>query len=100
MVKKKKKKIAEINPGRLIQTTKICPHLNQVCIKDRCNAFEPHFNIRTVTLEEKIENENIHNDLVNNGWYLETSTSSSIGPDNQDSLYSRQEQSTWARCLV
>ena len=101
-----KEQIDRINPGRLIDVKKICPYINQVCIKDRCNAFAHHHEINIVTLEEKIQDESKGIDweraLEINDWRKHAISMSVIGPDDQDTLYIRVRSpgTGQGRCLI
>lgn len=100
-----KKQIKRINPGRLIDVKKICPYLNQVCIRDRCNAFAAHHEINIVSLEEKIQDESKGIDwekiLEINNWKKHTISRSAVGPDDQDTLYIRARSETGqGRCVI
>lgn len=99
------KEINKLNPGRQIVIEKICPHLKSKCIKSLCNAFEEDFDIKIVTLEDKIRYEDIEVDweanLEKQGWKFNCGSTSEIGPDNQDSLYfKRRDQVYYGRCLI
>lgn len=101
-----KKQIKRINPGRLIDVKKICPYLNQVCIRDRCNAFAAHHEINIVTLEEKIQDESKGIDwekiLEINNWKKHAISRSAVGPDDQDTLYirARGPETGQGRCVI
>jgi len=100
-----KKQIKRINPGRLIQTGLICPHIQQACIKDKCNAFTPHYDINIVSLEEKIAQEkkgyDWEKELEINDWKKHAISRSAIGPDEQDTLYVRQRSDmVVGRCVI
>ena len=101
-----KKQIKRINPGRLIDVKKICPYLNQVCIRDRCNAFVVHHEINIVTLEEKIQDESKGIDwekiLEINNWKKHAISRSAVGPDDQDTLYirARGPETGQGRCII
>ena len=101
-----KKQIKRINPGRLIDVKKICPYLNQVCIRDRCNAFVVHHEINIVTLEEKIQDESKGIDwekiLEINNWKKHAISRSAVGPDDQDTLYirARGPETGQGRCVI
>ena len=100
-----KKQIKRINPGRLIQTGLICPHIRQACIKDKCNAFAPHYDINIVSLEEKISQEekgcDWEKELEMDDWKKHAISRSAIGPDEQDTLYVRQRSDMIVgRCVI
>lgn len=101
-----KKQIKRINPGRLIDVKKICPYLNQVCIRDRCNAFAAHHEINIVSLEEKIQDESKGIDwekiLEINNWKKHAISRSAVGPDDQDTLYirARGPETGQGRCVI
>lgn len=101
-----KEQIDRINPGRLINVKKICPYLNQVCIRDRCNAFVVHHEINIVTLEEKIQDESKGIDwekiLEINNWKKHAISRSAVGPDDQDTLYirARGPETGQGRCII
>ena len=101
-----KEQIDRINPGRLIDVKKICPYLNQVCIRDRCNAFAAHHEINIVTLEEKIHDQNKGIDWEKNleidNWKKYAISRSAVGPDDQDTLYirARDIETGQGRCLI
>lgn len=102
-----KKQIKKVNPGRLIDVRKICPHLKTECIKTNCNAFAFHNEINIVSLEEKIQEEKNGHDwekiLKINDWKLHAISKSTIGPDEQDSLYIRvvdPEKTGQGRCKL
>lgn len=97
--------IRELNPGRLIHTNKICPHLYDYCLKESCNAYVNHYEIKIVTLEDKIRFENSDIDweyeLIKDGWDFKSGSTSDCGPANQDSLYvKKSEISNSGRCLL
>ena len=52
-----KEEIQELNPGRQIVIGKICPYLRCKCITGNCNAFVEDFDIKIITLEDKISYE-------------------------------------------
>ena len=101
-----KKQIKRINPGRLINVKKICPYINQLCIRDRCNAFAAHHEINIVTLEEKIHDQNKGIDwekiLEINNWKKYAISRSAVGPDDQDTLYirARGPETGQGRCII
>ena len=101
-----KKQIKRINPGRLINVKKICPYINQLCIRDRCNAFAAHHEINIVTLEEKIQDESKGIDwekiLEINNWKKHAISRSAVGPDDQDTLYirARGPETGQGRCII
>ena len=101
-----KKQIKRINPGRLINVKKICPYINQLCIRDRCNAFAAHHEINIVTLEEKIQDESKGIDweqiLEINNWKKHAVSRSAVGPDDQDTLYirARGPETGQGRCVI
>ena len=101
-----KKQIKRINPGRLIDVKKICPYINQLCIRDRCNAFVVHHEINIVTLEEKIQDESKGIDwekiLEINNWKKHAISRSAVGPDDQDTLYirARGPETGQGRCII
>ena len=101
-----KEQIDRINPDRLIDVKKICPYLNQVCIRDRCNAFVVHHEINIVTLEEKIQDESKGIDwekiLEINNWKKHAISRSAVGPDDQDTLYirARGPETGQGRCII
>ncbi len=101
-----KKQIKRINPGRLINVKKICPYINQLCIRDRCNAFAAHHEINIVTLEEKIQDESKGIDweqiLEINNWKKHAVSRSAVGPDDQDTLYirARGPETDQGRCII
>ena len=99
--------IKKLNPGRQIVIEKICPYLKSKCITSNCNAFAEDFDIKIVTLEDKISYEDEDADipweanLDKQGWKLKCSSTSEIGPDNQDSLYiKRRDEHYYGRCLI
>ena len=101
-----KKQIKRINHGRLIDVKKICTYLNQVCIRDRCNAFAAHHEINIVSLEEKIQDESKGIDwekiLEINNWKKHAISRSAVGPDDQDTLYirARGPETGQGRCVI
>ena len=101
-----KEQIDRINPGRLINVKKIYPYINQVCIRDRCNAFVAHHEINIVTLEEKIQDESKGIDwekiLEINNWKKHAISRSAVGPDDQDTLYirARGPETGQGRCVI
>ena len=99
--------IKKLNPGRQIVIEKICPYLKSKCITSNCNAFAEDFDIKIVTLEDKISYEDEDADipweanLDKQGWKLKCSSTSEIGPDNQDSLYiKRRDEHYYGICLI
>ena len=117
-----KKQIKRINPGRKIEVNKVCPYmvsgqthsvyvdyvdsLGPICIRDKCNAFAPHYDINIVSSEEKMEAEEKGIDwekpLEINDWKKYAISKSATGPDDQDSLYirPRNPQDGIGRCLI
>ena len=101
-----KKQIKRVNPGRLIDTRKICPHIGIACIKDKCNAFSLHHEINIVSLEEKIANQNNGRDwekeLLIDNWVRYSISRSATGPDDQDTLFIRNRdiETGAGRCLI
>ena len=100
-----KEEIQELNPGRLIDTRKICPYLYNYCLKNECNAFVEDFDIKIITLEDKISSEDAgipwEANLEKQGWKFKCSSTSEIGPENQDSLYfKRRDETYYGRCLI
>lgn len=106
-----KKQIKRINPGRKIEVDKVCPYMismgfGPICIRDKCNAFAPHYDINIVSLEEKIEADKKGIDwekpLEINDWKKYAISKSATGPDDQDSLYirPRNPQDGIGRCLI
>lgn len=100
-----KEEIQELNPGRQIVIGKICPYLRCKCITGNCNAFVEDFDIKIITLEDKISYEDAgipwEDNLKKQGWKFKYSSTSEIGPDNQDSLYfKRRDETYYGRCLI
>lgn len=101
-----KEQIDRINPGRLIDTNKMCPYIKDKCVKDKCNAFVAHHEINIVSLEEKISDENKGIDWEKNleidNWKKHAISKSAIGPDDQDTLYVRVRNSEigQGRCVI
>ena len=101
-----KEQIDRINPGRLIDVKKICPYINQLCIRDRCNAFVVHHEINIVIFEEKIQDESKGIDwekiLEINNWKKHAISRSAVGPDDQDTLYirARGPETGQGRCII
>lgn len=94
-----------LNPGRQIVIEKICPYLRSKCITGNCNAFAEDFDIKIVTLEDKISYEDVdipwEANLKKQGWKFKLESTSVNGPDNQDSLYfKRREETYYGRCLI
>ena len=99
------KEIKELNPGRQIVIEKICPFIKDKCMQGLCNAFAEDFEVKIVTLEDKIKYENLEVDwkanLKSQGWKFRCESTSGIGADNQDSLYfKRREETYYGRCLI
>ena len=98
--------IKRINPVRLIDTRKICPQIYDYCIKDKCNAFSLHYDIKIVTLEEKIAYQNKNYDwgkeISINNWVSYSESRSATGPDDQDTLFikKRDIETGAGRCLI
>ena len=97
--------IKKLNPGRKIEVNKICPHLKDICIQYKCNAYSEHFETNIVKLEDKIRFENSDIDweyeLIKDGWIFKSGSTSCCGPENQDSLYvKKSEISNLGRCLI
>ena len=97
--------IKKLNPGRQIVIEKICPYLRSKCIASSCNAFAEDFDIKIVTLEDKISYEDAdipwEANLKKQGWKFKLESTSGIGPDNQDSLYfKRRDEHYYGRCLI
>ena len=100
-----KEEIQELNPGRLIDTNKMCPYIKAKCVMGKCNAYVEHFETNIVTLEDKIAYEDIgfdrKSDLKERGWTFNSGSNSTIGPYNQDSLYiKKQDVIKYGRCLI
>lgn len=97
--------IKKLNPGRQIVIEKICPYLKSKCITDNCNAFAEDFDIKIITLEDKISYQDAdiqwEANLKKQGWKFKLESTSGIGPDNQDSLYfKRRDEHYYGRCLI
>lgn len=97
--------IKKLNPGREIVVNKICPYIKAKCLQNDCNAFTEDFDIKIVTLEDKISYEDANipweANLKKQGWTFKLGNTSEIGPDNQDSLYfKRRDGIYYGRCLI
>lgn len=91
--------ISKINPGRKIDLEKLCPLLNQSCCLERCNAYQPNFDLNYVSAAE-VEKylEDGHDDwqekLEKEGWKLSHVIKESVFAGLDEKAYLFKKQST------
>ena len=99
--------VNQIQFGKVIDTSKICPYINEKCIKENCIAFSYNYEIKIIDSDEvfKIhanEIQDIRDELMKEDWILEQViiTPRLLSLDEEDWIYSRKLYNNTGRCKV
>ena len=111
MVQRKKEIIRDIvnqiQFGKVIDTNKRCPYINEKCIKQDCIAFSYNYEIKIIDSDEIFriklkEIPDIRDELMKENWVLEQviHTPRLVALDEEDWIYSRRLYGNTGRCKV
>lgn len=99
--------VNQIQFGRVIDTNKRCPYINEKCIKNDCIAFSYNYEIKIIDSDEifKIKSKEIpdtREELMKENWTLEQVilTPRLLSLDEEDWIYSRKLYGNTGRCKV
>ena len=106
MIKKDEldKIISKINPGRKIDIEKLCPLFCQSCYMEKCNAYQPNFDINyvsTIEVEKYLKDghDNWQENLEKDGWKLSHIIEESVFIGLNEKSYLFKKQTTNSKLL-